>query len=190
MRLAALVLALTLATGCGANANLQYLDRENGVGGTDTTAWVGDVPVHGAQVYVDDRNGGETEGELLAADPQGLTVLDEANDIVHVEAEHIKDVEVVLYDSGAGVTGVWTGLGALSSLTHGYFAILSIPVWIVTGAVASFNARSDSKLEVGPYGLGDLREFARFPQGLPPGFAAQWEASRQHKATWLSTDTE
>lgn len=188
MRLALLAgVALALATGCGAAANEQYLDRENGVGGTPTTANIADVPVHGAQVYVEQSDGSETEGELLAADAKGVTVLEPADDISHVDARNIQSVEVILYHSGSSVTAAWTVFGTLSSLSHGMWAIFSMPVWILTGTIASANARSDSKLAVDRFELDALHQFARFPQGLPPGFIARFDASQQHKAEWLSS---
>ncbi len=185
-RLLALVLIGIMAAGCAANG--QYLDRRNGVGGHATTAELQDVPVHGAEVLVELNNGEERDGELLAADANGISVLESTNDITYIPRNWIDSVQVILYESASGATGWWFGLGAASTLSHGFLLILSLPVWIGTGVTAEVGSRRASKLDVQPAWLDALYQFARFPQGLPPGFIARWNALRQHKATWISTE--
>lgn len=189
-RLSAAALALALCSGCGAAASGRYLNRANGVGGSLTTADVASVPVRGAQVFVDCRDGSTTQGELLAANSQGVIVLEPTDTIADVSADRIDNVEVVLYSSGSGLTAVWTVFGTLSTLSHGYLLFLSAPIWILTGTIASAGSRSESKLDVPVNWLSSLYQFARFPQGLPPGFVTHWYDTRHEAASWLSNEPE
>ena len=67
--------------------------------------------------------------------------------------------------------GLWTLLGTLSTGSHGFFLILSAPVWILTGTVAAVNQSRQPVLTYPRQGWAGWRAYARFPQGLPPGLA-------------------
>ena len=58
----------------------------------------------------------------------------------------------------------WTALGAASSASHGYFALLSGSVWLVAGG--SVYAAELYRDEFSGY-CDELRPYARYPLGLP-----------------------
>jgi len=58
----------------------------------------------------------------------------------------------------------WTVLGTLSTLSHGWFLILSVPIWSVVGGATTAIVWSPG---VRASGCAEIRAYARFPQGLP-----------------------
>jgi len=62
-------------------------------------------------------------------------------------------------------SGLWTGLGAVSTLSHGVWLIASAPVWGVVGGI-SIGASGRRTELLGACTL-EVRSLARWPQGLP-----------------------
>lgn len=127
-----------------------------------------DVPVCGFHVEVTARSGGSpfASGELLAVDPCGLHVLTE-NGVVHVPLHEVMEVDVRMPEGmSGGAVALWTGLGTVSTLSHGVALIITAPLWLVTGGVAGAQAGERHGVARGTE-LPRLGDFARFPAGLP-----------------------
>jgi hypothetical protein len=131
-----------------------------------------DVPVHGFRVTVEARARSVT-GELLAVDRANLWVLegDDAGDHpVAIPRRDVRQVGVQALPSGGIVTNPWTIAGTLSTFSHGYFLIFSAPVWAIVGFGTGIDEGVSNDLHVDRPSLDSLSQYARFPQGLPPGF--------------------
>jgi hypothetical protein len=119
------------------------------------------------------RMGGQVVlgGELIAIGPSGVWILF-GDQLIHTPLEQISDLEVHPYSVAASGVVAWGVLGTLSTISHGFFLVLSAPVWIATstiaGAVHSRTARETYVRGRWP----ELTKWARFPQGLPPGVTA------------------
>lgn len=171
MRRAAIVLALTL--GCGDPGQL----GRSIVAPSDVASHVAlaDVPVNGAEVTVERSDDTKVTGELLEATEVHVVLLKD-NTMVRIEASDIRRVIVTRYENGTliAILAVWSGAGAIGQASHGIFATVTEPIWggIASGAIvpvaadegrfAHVEKRSDFVF---------LREYARFPQGLPPAYA-------------------
>lgn len=112
----------------------------------------------------------ETEGELLAVEPDTVYLL--AGDrVVAFPGDRIRHARVAWFKSGAGLLGGWTALGAVASLSNGMLAGITLPLWIITGSLAT-GAQTRAPLvdfDAGDGSLLRIRAYARFPQGLPVG---------------------
>lgn len=149
-------------------AHLTGPDRSKGYGGSPATVAVGDVPVTGHEVSVE--AGGETvEGELLGLDATNLYVLADRR-TVSVPRWTVSTVRIRLYDSASTAAGIWTTLGTVSTISHGYFLVFSAPIWLATGIPTTVVTANRARLRVGSDQLDPLSQFARFPQGLPLGW--------------------
>lgn len=108
----------------------------------------------------------DVDGELIAVDNDSLYLLDLAG----VRAYPLSGIprgKVTLYESGASALGYWTLLGTLSTASHGFVLIISAPLWMLTGIVATANASYVSQFDFPDNSWTTLRRYARFPQGLP-----------------------
>jgi hypothetical protein len=119
----------------------------------------------GGWAEVDLLDGRTVEGELIAATPDSIHVLG-LHDWFALPTSALRRVTVTGYR--VPLDAFWTAgaLGGISTLSHGWFLILSAPMWAVVTSTAAASAsraprvRSTNHLE--------LRKYARFPQGLPP----------------------
>lgn len=105
-------------------------------------------------------------GELIAASEDSLWVLPLDGSLRSVSRSAASRVRLSRFDANWGYLATWTTLGTLSSISHGVWLVISAPVWMIGGSLAT---RSQSYKPI----LEDpdtraLRRYARFPQGLPP----------------------
>lgn len=162
--------ALLLAAGCGSRP--ADLDRSHVTGKAIAEMRAERVPVRGSQVRLDRIHEKIVEGELLAASADALCVRVDDESLC-VPARELARVSLQVRPSEAGELVLWGLGGALTTISHGLFLVITAPGWIVVttasavsssvGATTHIEARNDLDLRIlGPY--------ARFPQGLPPGF--------------------
>ncbi|HLG94030.1 MAG TPA: hypothetical protein VI546_04270 [candidate division Zixibacteria bacterium] len=111
-------------------------------------------------------------GELIAFEEESVYVLTESM-LVGVPTSNISKARLTSYDSNAELLAVWALVGTLSTPSHGVGLIFSAPAWLVTAiAVPAKQSRTPIKrFPDKPWW--ELRGYARFPQGLPPGLDRQ-----------------
>ncbi len=108
-------------------------------------------------------------GELLAIQSDSVFV-HTYGDVHAAPAHGIRSLRVAWYESSAGALMAWTVVGAASSLSHGGFGVLTLPLWILTGSLATAAQSRSPIVEWDParVRLTALARYARFPQGFPP----------------------
>ena len=165
-RLHLIVASLLLLAGCTSRGTLKR-DAHYG-DGKATGVELEEVPVMGFNVIVDHGDDSK-RGELLAVDGCFVYVLTDAGS-VGIPSKDVETVKVQLYPTtaAAGVV-VLTALGTLSTISHGYYLVISLPVWLGAGIPNAFSLgrADDFKID---HASPLLFQFARFPQGLPPGW--------------------
>ena len=159
-----------LVLGCGFPPKV--LERRNGFGGRPMKEppEVSEVPVRGFSVAVTHQGTDgeqETEGELLAVDRKFVWVLVEQK-VRRVPLPDIARVSLELYPSRAGWYGLWSGIGTAAAASNGLFAVVSGPLWALTGTTTTTTAAMGNDIEVPLDRLDRLPQFARYPAGMPP----------------------
>lgn len=106
------------------------------------------------------------EGELIAATADTLHIL-QTGRLESFGYDQIAKIQLQSYDSEYGALAVWTVLGSVSTISHGFILILTAPVWIITGSIAA-SAQSRASLEtvVGAEWR-QLLPYCRYPGGIP-----------------------
>jgi hypothetical protein len=122
--------------------------------------------VHGFEVQVH-GSGPVVEGELLAVDETSVWV-EELGIERSIPRREIARVVIREHGTAAGGYGVWTGLGAASTLTHGFYFVLTGPLWLAVGIPVTALEAADGQQRLAPDGLDALFQYARWPQGMPP----------------------
>ena len=106
-------------------------------------------------------------GEFIAVDEENIYVL---YDSLYKIPKRIIYVSIVDIDQkNTTAYGAWVALGALSTLSHGYYAGISFPIWLLAGIPTATGESRRDRYEVEyPDELywNDVKKFARFPQGM------------------------
>jgi hypothetical protein len=131
------------------------------------------LDIHGSWIRLFEAE--EIEGELIAIELPRIWILGEKGIRTVADASAITMAELILYKNNAGSIGLWSALGLLSSLTHGFFAVISGPICLVGGISISSYESADGWLTFprrNTFGnlaidWAEIAKFARFPQGLP-----------------------
>jgi len=114
----------------------------------------------------------EVAGELLAVEAQALVVASTPG-FRRVPVTRIRSWTLSWYEAENGGVIVYGLLGTLSTLSHGWFLVLTAPLlWMIPTPIMA-RAQSRQGHESGTLGDGRhlrLAAYARFPAGLPPGF--------------------
>jgi hypothetical protein len=108
-------------------------------------------------------------GELIAVRDDSVWVLPDGGHVAVIATGAVKQGRLVRYRSDAGAVAGFTALGVVSTASNGALLIITAPLWIITGVVASSNEAAAPLRRVPPLAWRDLAAYARFPQGLPPG---------------------
>jgi hypothetical protein len=175
-RLAGALFAIALAVGCARNpAPPGWLPTAEHAGRDAFGAWI--VVEQGERPLVK-----RTAGELIVVGPDTIHVLTDSA-LVAIPAAVISKATVAYYQGGTEAHTAWTLVGTLGSASHGWFAVISAPVWIVTGTLSGSSA-SREPLETVRAGApratwAQYRRYARFPQGFPRGLDRQLLVSRR-----------
>ncbi len=166
MRRALLALALLVQLGC---AGKLTRDPPLSSAGSWENRKLEEVPVFGYPTTAIYASGEHFTGELLAVDADHAWLTSPNGDrVVPVHLSELKELQVKVRDNYGVLTGVWAGLGTVSTLSQGVFLIFGAPVWMLTGIATSVSASTGNWAN----GLGnpEVTQFARFPAGLPPSF--------------------
>jgi hypothetical protein len=168
-RAAALVAALAAATACTHGSTVV----RGASRGSPAIATADEVPVCGFAVEVTVRHGvgvepsRAVEGELVAATGEELWVLGDGG-LVRIPAADAT-VRLSILPSSAPALGLLTALGSISTLSHGFYLVFSLPIWLGAG-IASTSRASSRSFAVADGADPELAAWARFPQGRPPGW--------------------
>lgn len=160
-----LVLAV-LTTGCIASSSVpkDWLPTADRAGHDVYGSWV--------EIVSDDL----MRGELIAVTPDSLYYLPVILDAsvppmslfpTAVARSDVEEVRVHWFDADWESILFWGLGGAVSTLSHGFFFLLSAPVWLISTAVSTRSRSLEPRLEYPDVGWMTLAPYARYPLGYP-----------------------
>lgn len=130
---------------------------------------VEEVPfsAHGSHIEVQKNTKATIEGELIAVDVTGLTVLTDASKQLHIVS--FEDIEKFKLSYAQPNSYAWTiPVYTLSTLSHGVLLMITAPANIAITSVVTARGANAFTYNQTVISYEDLRMFARFPQGIPP----------------------
>lgn len=112
------------------------------------------------------------DGELIAVANESVYVMIES--LVVFPRTDIWDIKLTRFEQEHGGLAMWTVTGTLGTISHGFFLLGTMPLWIISGSISTGNAsrepivhpRSEDGIPISVYQLRPLAMYARFPQGL------------------------
>jgi len=123
---------------------------------------------YGSFIEIKLRNGYTISGELIAVSNDSVFVYSPVR-IEVLDIREIKSAKIIIYRRYPNYAPIiiWGLLGTLSTITHGWWLIISAPAWIFVTVTAIANESSEQNKVVYP-NITELAKFSRYPQGLPP----------------------
>jgi hypothetical protein len=109
-------------------------------------------------------------GELIAATHNSVWILTSEQSVLAVyPVSALESVALGVHDNNARMFGLWTTLGAVSTISHGVLLVFTLPIWLTAGISTTSLESRRGIMEYSPAAFETMNMYARFPQGLPPG---------------------
>ncbi len=151
-----------IAMGCaGTTAPSKWLPRPDQAQALAHGGWI-------SVQYAEGRTKLQSHGELIAIHADSVFVLS-VNSLKVIPKAKIKKATLTAYDANWGPLAAWSVLGTLSTASHGIGLIISAPVWILAGTIATSAQSYAPRITFPGKPWEEFRKYARFPNGLPPG---------------------
>jgi hypothetical protein len=132
---------------------------------------------YGGWIVMTTRNKMWVQGELISVDDGYIRVLGQTSDpqfagrgwtLLKVANNNIERAQLYKYHSEGGF-GSWGLVGSLSTASHGFLLILTLPLWLLATGIVSGAETRHVIVSYPEAPLPELAAWARFPQGIPPG---------------------
>lgn len=150
-----LILALSVISGCSIP---RYLPKTNAI----------DINLYGSYIKIIPKEGANVKGELLGADTTLLIVFTDSSRHKIVRIVPVSKVKRFSLRYAQPKSYWWTiGVFPAICASHGWWAILSIPLNLAITAGVSASATGAYKYSSKNISYEQLRMFARFPGGIP-----------------------
>jgi len=107
------------------------------------------------------------EGEFIAVEKNKVYLLTEMGP-EEIPTPKVLHVIYATYKEKR-ISPAWTILGLLSTASHGAWAVISAPIWLITGIIHSSAESTSGITESDSIAWEEIRKYARFPQGIPQG---------------------
>lgn len=120
----------------------------------------------GARAYLRLASGAEARGELISAQDSYVWLLRDDGRLASFPMQSVRTASLGVFQTWEGELTAWTIGGALSTVTHGGFLIISLPIWLAVGIPSAYLESRRGFVEYPQSSWQVLGRYARFPQGL------------------------
>lgn len=125
----------------------------------------------GGWIRVTTRSGAQVSGELISVEPHLIRILRVGQPVgsalTFVPVSDLASAELYRYEAESGYAA-WGLFGTLSTISHGFFLIFSVPIWATSASIAAVMESRHVVVQYPEHPLSELAMWARFPQGMPP----------------------
>jgi|GEM_PF-2311781 len=109
------------------------------------------------------------QGELLAVNADSLYLLTAEQDLRRLAWGEVDKARLEAWKTRTGSLLGWQAAGTALAVGHGWWGLITLPLWHLTGSAVTGSYTFDPILKVPGKSWADLQPFARFPGGLPVG---------------------
>ena len=153
--------ALLLVGGCKIQ-NAHYLPTKANIG----------INRYGSHMDIRLQSGRRLVGELIAIDTSNIILLRDS--LYGCKVVPIRDVATFrLIFAQPKDYSAPLGIGTVSTLSHGYWLVFTLPINLITAAAVSSSSKGSVTYTQSHISLQELQMFARFPQGVPEGVGVE-----------------
>ncbi len=124
---------------------------------------------YGSHIEVQQIKGSQIEGELIAVEDSALVLLTGAESAKQLQELPFNNISKFKLTYAQPQSYAWTiPVYTLSTASHGLFAIFTAPINIAVTSVVTSRGVNAFTYNEKVMEYKELRQFARFPQGIPP----------------------
>ena len=176
-----IIILITLTSCYFSKAPDNYLPKIDKLSTNTFGGWLivdyADDSLNIVQISQSDRNNranfiNRIDGEFLSYEKDSVYILIFGDYIKAIHRDNINKVILELDKKNLWTYFIWGTLGTLSTISHGYYSIITAPLWIITSTgSAIFESKRDLIKSNNPdiFFWVENKKFSRFPQGLPRG---------------------
>jgi hypothetical protein len=129
-----------------------------------------DVNRYGSYIKVVRTAGANIKGELIAVDSTKLVILETLSKGIVLSFVPVGEIKRFKLRYAKPRNYGWSiPVFAAATISHGWFAIISLPVNIMVTSIVTATGATAFTSKNRDISYRDLSMFARFPQGIPPG---------------------
>jgi len=110
------------------------------------------------------------EGEFVAVSTDSLYVF-VGEKLAAFPTSAITYARIVLYNNNSTGYAAWTAVGSITTIFNGYYAVFSLPLFLITGIATTVS--ESNRINYFDFPVNnweELKKYARLPQGIPEGF--------------------
>lgn len=123
---------------------------------------------YGGYITLFNNDGIKMTGELIAVSAEKMVLYSlEVGECYEVPTSSVRRYEIIF--AAPEKYGWAIPTSAALTLSHGFFAILTMPINLLTTTIVSISANQSTRLTHNDLTLNELKMYARFPQGIPEG---------------------
>lgn len=120
----------------------------------------------GARTQLLLADGSRHTGELISAGDGFVWLLYDDGRLASFPLAEVRKAWLGVFRTYEGALAGWTAVGSLTTVSHGFFLIFTLPFWLLTGTTSSYVESTRGFLACPPESWDVARRYARFPQGL------------------------
>jgi hypothetical protein len=120
----------------------------------------------GARTQLLLADGSRHTGELISAGDGFVWLLYDDGRLASFPAARVRQAWLGVFRTYEGALAGWTAVGSLTTVSHGFFLVFTLPLWLLTGSTSSYLESMRGFLACPPESWDVARRYARFPQGL------------------------
>lgn len=159
IKLAALLIPLAvMISACAAvDVPKNWLDEPDDFARNSFGGWI--------EIVMNTEKENKFSGELLAVSGDSVFIV---NDSFQSFAwSGIKEAKLTAYDANVGNMTPLVVLGALSTISNGFYLVFTLPMWTIGGLIAVPARSTDPIINYPEKNYAGFAPYCRFPQGLP-----------------------
>jgi hypothetical protein len=114
----------------------------------------------------------EISGEFICIKDSSVFILTLGDSVIAIPFRYAAAASLELTNNKGGLVGGLAFIGTLSTISNGFIAILTAPMWIIGGVATSFNESNRDVYEEDFPKIKwwqNVSKFSRFPEGIPRG---------------------
>ncbi|HLK92051.1 MAG TPA: hypothetical protein VKZ18_19320 [Polyangia bacterium] len=120
----------------------------------------------GARAQLLLADGSRHTGELISAGDGFVWLLYDDGRLASFPLANVRKAWLGVFRTYEGALAGWTVAGSLTTVSHGFFLVFTLPLWLLTGTTSAYLESMRGFLTCPPESWDVARRYARFPQGL------------------------